>query len=132
MRWTVGGIATASALAWWRPDAARLYGRTPVIPADESVRPTPEDPAAPRLALGDQLRIAAAAGGPEATVPRFITLYGPGTASWAVPTCIQAGLAGRPATIAGDGQELRTNRTWRTPRTWCCARWRRRTRCGTP
>ena len=86
-----------------------VYGRAAATPVDESVRPTPDDPAAAaRLALEDQLRIAAAAGGPEATVLRFTTLYGPvETAPWAVPTFIRAGLAGIPATIAGDGTELR-------------------------
>ena len=89
--------------------SVEVYGRAPVTPVDESMRPTPEDPAAAaRLALEDQLRIVAAAGGPEATVLRFTTLYGPGeTMPWAVPTFIQAGLAGHPATIVGDGQELR-------------------------
>ncbi len=89
--------------------SVEVYGRAPVTPVDESMRPTPEDPAAAaRLALEDQLRIVAAAGGPEATVLRFTTLYGPGeTMPWAVPTFIQAGLAGHPATITGDGQELR-------------------------
>ena len=89
--------------------SVEVYGRAPATPVDESMRPTPEDSAAAaRLALEDQLRIVAAAGGPEATVLRFTTLYGPGeTMPWAVPTFIRAGLAGHPATIAGDGQELR-------------------------
>ncbi len=89
--------------------SVEVYGRAPAAPLDESMRPTPEDSAAAaRLALEDQLRVVAAAGGPEATVLRFTTLYGPGeTMPWAVPTFIQAGLAGHPATITGDGQELR-------------------------
>jgi nucleoside-diphosphate-sugar epimerase len=89
--------------------SVEVYGRAPATPVDESMRPTPDDAAAAaRLALEDQLRIVAASGGPEATVLRFTTLYGPGeTMPWAVPTFIRAGLAGHPATIAGDGQELR-------------------------
>jgi nucleoside-diphosphate-sugar epimerase len=89
--------------------SVEVYGRAPETPVDESMRPTPEDSAAAaRLALEDQLRVVAAAGGPEATVLRFTTLYGPGeTMPWAVPTFIRAGLAGHPATIAGDGLELR-------------------------
>ena len=89
--------------------SVEVYGRAPGTPVDESMRPTPEDSAAAaRLALEDQLRVVAATGGPEATVLRFTTLYGPGeTMPWAVPTFIRAGLAGHPATITGDGQELR-------------------------
>jgi nucleoside-diphosphate-sugar epimerase len=89
--------------------SVEVYGRTPASPVDEAMRPTPDDAAAAaRLALEDQLRVIAAAGGPEATVLRFTTLYGPGeTMPWAVPTFIRAGLAGYPATITGDGEELR-------------------------
>src|SRR5918998_6297162 len=59
--------------------SVEVYGRAPVTPVDESIRPTPEDPvAAGRLALGGQLRVGAAAGGPGGPGLRFPPLYGPG------------------------------------------------------
>ncbi|MGY1594285.1 NAD-dependent epimerase/dehydratase family protein [Geodermatophilus sp. SYSU D00708] len=86
-----------------------IYGGTPPCPVDEDVRPEPADAyGAAKLALEDQLRISAATGGPEATVLRMSTVYGPGeTVPRAVPRFVRAGLAGLPATIAGDGLERR-------------------------
>ncbi|MGY1688913.1 NAD-dependent epimerase/dehydratase family protein [Geodermatophilus sp. SYSU D01105] len=85
------------------------YSGTPPCPLDEDVRPEPADAyGAARLALEDQLRVVAATGGPEATVLRLSTVYGPGeTVPRAVPRFIRAGLAGLPATIPGDGLERR-------------------------
>ncbi len=89
--------------------SVEVFGRTPPLPIDEATRPTPDDAyGAAKLALEDQLRVTAAAGGPEATVLRFTTLYGPGeTASRLVSTFIRAGLAGCTAHIVGDGLERR-------------------------
>ncbi|MGK5172088.1 NAD-dependent epimerase/dehydratase family protein [Geodermatophilus sp. CPCC 205761] len=86
-----------------------VYGRAPACPVDEDVRPMPDDcGAAAKLALEDQLRIVATTGGPEVTVLRLTTVYGPGeTSLGAVPSFIRAALAGAPATIAGDGLEQR-------------------------
>ncbi|MGY1822027.1 NAD-dependent epimerase/dehydratase family protein [Geodermatophilus sp. SYSU D00079] len=89
--------------------SVEVYGHDPGGPVDEGLRPTPDDAhGAARLAVEDLLRIVAAGSGPAATVLRFTTLYGAGeTVSRAVPAFVRAGLAGLPATIAGDGLERR-------------------------
>ncbi|MGY1661061.1 NAD-dependent epimerase/dehydratase family protein [Geodermatophilus sp. SYSU D00705] len=89
--------------------SVEVYGHGLGGPADEGLRPTPDDAyGAARLAVEDLLRVVAAEGGPVATVLRFTTLYGAGeTVSRAVPAFVRAGLAGLPAVIAGDGLERR-------------------------
>ncbi|MGY1635470.1 NAD-dependent epimerase/dehydratase family protein [Geodermatophilus sp. SYSU D00742] len=86
-----------------------VYGHDPGGPVDECLRPTPDDAyGAAKLAVEDLLRVVAGEGGPAATVLRFTTLYGAGeTVPRSVPAFVRAGLAGLPATIAGDGLERR-------------------------
>ncbi len=95
----VGHVCLASSV--------KVYGRA-ARPLRESACALPADPyGAAKLAVEQQLRVLAEAGGPATTAVRLTTLYGPGeVVPRAIPSFIRAGLSGQRPTVRGPGSEM--------------------------
>jgi UDP-glucose 4-epimerase len=93
--------------------SSSAYGETPTLPKVETMMPSPLSPyAASKLACEAYLQVFTHSYGLETVALRYFNVFGPRqdpTSQYAavIPRFVEAYIAGKPATIFGDGEQSR-------------------------
>jgi UDP-glucose 4-epimerase len=93
--------------------SSSVYGDTPVLPKVETMEPLPRSPYAASKLASEQYVLAFARGGLiEGVSLRYFNVFGPRQSpdspyAAVIPLFMHAALAGRPASVFGDGEQTR-------------------------